>query len=69
MARYRMQGGAYALAVQRATERTVTEVVFLFLQPDRTESLTDIDVLTAEAESAAMEYLSAAKVGPGEGQG
>ena len=69
MARYRMQGGAYALAVQRATGRTVTEVVFLFLQPDRTESLTDIDVLTAEAESAAMEYLSAAKVGPGEGQG
>ena len=69
MARYRMQGGAYALAVQRATGRTVTEVAFLFLQPDRTESLTDIDVLAAEAEAAAVEYLSGARVVAREGEG
>ena len=64
MTRYRMQGGAYALAVQGATGRPVKEVAFLFLHLGRTESLTDIASLTAEAEAAAIEYLSAASVVP-----
>ena len=64
MARYRMQGGAYALAVQGATGRPVKEVAFLFLHPGRTESLTDIASLAADAEAAATEYLTTARVVP-----
>ena len=67
MMRYRMQGGAYALAVQDATGRPVKEVAFLFLHPDRTESLTDIASLVAEAETAATEYLSAVRIAAIEG--
>jgi ATP-dependent helicase/nuclease subunit A len=33
MQRYRLQGGAYTLALQKATGQDVKEVVFLFLQP------------------------------------
>ena len=66
MARYRVQGRAYVLAVQEATGRTVTEVAFLFLQPGHTESLTDIYSLTAEAEAVAMEYLCGTRVVPRE---
>ena len=31
MGRYRLQGGTYALALERATDRSVAKVVFLFL--------------------------------------
>ena len=31
MGRYRLQGGTYALALERATDRPVSQVVFLFL--------------------------------------
>ena len=57
-ARYRPQAGGYALAIQRAIpDRTVAEVVFLFLEPHSEESLTDIKELTAEAEELATAYL------------
>jgi hypothetical protein len=56
--RYRLQGGAYALAAQRATGIPVREVVFLFLHAGETRILTDITDLAAEAESVAKAYLS-----------
>ena len=55
--RYRLQGGAYALAAQRATGKPVREVVFLFLRPSKEERLTDVAQLTADAERRAAEYL------------
>ena len=56
-ARYGPQGGAYALAVQRATGKSVTEVVFLFLHANRSAALPDVPGLVAAAERAAAEYL------------
>ena len=56
-ARYRPQAGGYALAIQRATGRPVSEVVFLFLEPHAEESMTGIGELSAEAESLARAYL------------
>ena len=57
-ARYRPQAAGYALAIQRAIpDRTVAEVVFLFLEPHSEESLTDIKELTSEAEELATAYL------------
>ena len=35
MARYRLQGGGYALALSRATGANIKEVSFLFLEPSR----------------------------------
>ena len=58
VARYSLQGGAYALAAQRATGKPVTEVTFLFLHANEARSLTDIDSLSVEAEKAAIDYLS-----------
>ena len=55
--RYRLQGGSYALAVQRATGMTVRGVVFLFLRPRRAESLPDIADLIRDTEAAAVSYL------------
>ena len=53
--RYRLQGGAYAHALQQLTGRPVREVVFLYLQPSREEVLPDlqqaIDAARAEAEA------------------
>ena len=56
--RYRLQGGAYALAAQQATGMPVREVVFLFLHAGETRILTDIADLAAEAEAVATAYLS-----------
>ncbi|HMD44704.1 MAG TPA: UvrD-helicase domain-containing protein [Acidimicrobiales bacterium] len=49
-ARYRMQGAAYALAVERSVGRPVTRCVFLFLRPDgaRSVELEDLGAATAE---------------------
>jgi ATP-dependent helicase/nuclease subunit A len=55
--RYRLQAGSYALAVQNATGKAVQEVVFLFLQPRRGETLTNINELVEEAEDAAVAHL------------
>jgi ATP-dependent helicase/nuclease subunit A len=57
--RYRLQGGAYALAIQRATGKRVKEIVFLFLRPRREEILSDIPGLMKDAEQAALNYLRA----------
>ncbi len=59
MARYRLQAGAYALALQRATGRRVKEVVFLFLQPRKEVSLEDLEQLGREAAEAAQGYFAA----------
>ena len=56
--RYRVQGGAYTLALEKATGKSVKEVVFLFLQPQSEESITDVVALKAEAETAAAVFFS-----------
>ena len=58
--RYRLQAGAYALALTESTGRPVREVVFLFLQPRREEALSDIDALVSEARAAALRQLGEA---------
>jgi len=58
--RYRLQAGAYALALMESTKRPVREVVFLFLQPKREEALSDIDQLVSEARAAALLHLGEA---------
>jgi ATP-dependent helicase/nuclease subunit A len=57
MQRYRLQGGAYTLALQKATWQDVKEVVFLFLQPHQEVTLKDVDALTQEAERAATAFI------------
>ena len=42
MARYRLQGGGYALALSRATGANVKEVSFLFLEPSRAVTVEDL---------------------------
>ena len=51
--RYRLQAGAYALMVSRATGKRVKEIVFLFLRPKSERSYRNADELAAEAERAA----------------
>lgn len=58
MARYRLQGGAYALALSRATEANVKEIVFLFLQPQLEIPIEDVAGAMAEAQKAALSMLS-----------
>ena len=60
--RYRMQGAAYALALQQATGKTVKEVIFLFPRPHPALEmpLSNLASLTAEAEALALERLGAA---------
>ncbi len=50
--RYRLQGGAYALAARTATGRPIKEVSLLFLRPERAATFTDVDALCAEAQAA-----------------
>ena len=50
--RYRLQGGAYALAARNATGRPIKEVSLLFLRPVRAATYTDVDALCAEAQAA-----------------
>ena len=49
---YRIQVGAYALAVQAAIGRPVKEVVLLFLQPRREVQLRDMAAVVAEVQDA-----------------
>lgn len=58
MARYRLQGGGYALALSRATGVHVKEVSFLFLEPRRTMTVDNPDEAVREAEAAAMLFLA-----------
>ena len=61
-ARYGPQGGAYTLAVQKATGKPVTEVVFLFLHANRSVALPDVSGLAAKAALDAETYLNNAGV-------
>ena len=51
--RYRLQAGAYALMVSRATGKRVKEIVFLFLRPKSEQSYANVDALAAAAQRAA----------------
>lgn len=53
MASYRLQGGAYALALQNSSGRLVKEAVFLFLQPQQQVAIDDLDGAIQEASTAA----------------
>ena len=61
--RYRIQGAAYALAVQKATGKAVKEVIFLFPNAEGAieAPLTNLPALTAEAEGLALERLGGKK--------
>ena len=58
MARYRLQGGGYALALGKATGATVKEVSFLFLEPNREVPVDDLSGAMREAEGAALALFS-----------
>ena len=57
MDRYRLQGGAYALALAKAAGVKVKEVSFLFLHPNRVRTIEDLPAAVAEAEKAALGLL------------
>lgn len=53
-AHYRIQAGAYVLALQEAIRRPVREVVLLFLQPSQEVLLRDVSELVVEARGALL---------------
>ena len=55
--RYREQAGSYALITERATQKPVKDVVFLFLRPKREQSMEDLESLKVNAKLQAEEYL------------
>ncbi|MGY9074009.1 MAG: UvrD-helicase domain-containing protein [Acidimicrobiales bacterium] len=57
LVRYRLQGATYALAVERATGRKVSRMVFLFLSPHgaRAEEVLDLPAAMAEVEAIVRE--------------
>ena len=57
-ARYRLQGGAYAHAIQRVTGSRVKEVVFLYLDTRTEVRLEDLPRAMQDAESRAQERLA-----------
>ena len=59
VARYRLQGGAYAHAIQQVTRMPVKEVVFLYLEPAREARLDDLAGAMADAASEARARLGA----------
>ena len=58
MARYRLQGGAYALTLSKAAGVKVKEVTFLFLEPNLQKSVDDLPQAQEEAENAALAWLT-----------
>ncbi|MDE2939833.1 MAG: UvrD-helicase domain-containing protein [Chloroflexota bacterium] len=56
--KYRLQGGAYAYAVSRATGTRVKEVRFLYLEAETEVLLPDLDGAVREAEGRAKEELA-----------
>ena len=60
MARYRLQGGAYALALSKAAGVNVKEVSFLFLQPNLQKPVDNLPQAQDEAERAALAWLTGA---------
>ena len=63
MGRYRLQGGAYAHSIGQVTGKTVREVVFLYLQPRREETLEDLAGAVADAAAEAERALGVAPGG------
>lgn len=57
--RYRLQGGAYAYALQELTGKPVAEVVFLYLQPRREQRLPSLAEAIREAREEAGKLLGA----------
>lgn len=55
--RYRLQGGAYAHAINQITGKPVREVVFLYLQPKSEVVLPDLAGAMADAQAAAQSLL------------
>ena len=56
--RYRTQAGSYALITERATQKRVKDVVFLFLRPKSEQRIHDIDALKASAQRDAEQHLN-----------
>ncbi len=56
--KYRLQGGAYACAVGKATGKTVKEVRFLYLEAQRDVPLPDLEQAVRDAEQQAMQELA-----------
>ena len=56
--RYREQAGSYALITEKVTQKRVKEVVFLFLNPRKEESMPDLNGLKAAAKNAAERHLA-----------
>ena len=54
MASYRLQGGAYALALQKSSGKSVKEAVFLFLQPETEVVIVDLEGAINAAARAAV---------------
>jgi ATP-dependent helicase/nuclease subunit A len=54
MASYRLQGGAYALALQKSSGKSVKEAVFLFLQPETEVVIVDLEGAINAAGRAAV---------------
>ena len=50
--RYRFQGAAYALGVEKAISKPVKEVVFLFLRSNREEKIVDLETGINELKSS-----------------
>ena len=65
MERYRLQGGAYALALQTVTGRPVKEIVYLFLSQDREVQVTDVPAVIEEAARSTEAYFAGSSAGPG----
>ena len=57
VSRYRLQGGAYALALTKATGVKVKEVSFLFLTPDQISTIDNLPAAMQEAGEAALGLL------------
>jgi len=57
MASYRRQGGAYALALQKSSGKSVKEAVFVFLQPEKEVVIEDLDGAIDAAVLAAVGLL------------
>jgi ATP-dependent helicase/nuclease subunit A len=60
VARYRLQGASYALALEHATGTPVAECVFVFLAPDRVEERSVSDLPAAMREVRAVLAASSA---------
>jgi ATP-dependent helicase/nuclease subunit A len=66
MARYRLQGAAYAAATERAVGRPVRQMVFVFTEPQAERAIDDLEAAKVEAVAKARELVGAVPTpGPG----